>query len=136
MQSSTWAYPAVETAHILALGILIGSAAMWDFRLLGFFKRLEIQDFQISVLGVARKAFFFAVVTGILLFLTNPVEMFQNISFRFKLLFILLAMINIAVFHLTLKNRMAYGFQGKVHAVVSLILWALVVTSGRWIAYV
>ena len=136
LQSSPWAYPSIETLHILSLGILVGSAALWDLRLLGFCKIVEIQPLEKLALNVARVAFGSAVFTGLLLFTTNPVEMFLNPSFRLKILLLAVNLLNIAVFHLSHQSGKLYGHQAKLHAAISLVLWASIIAAGRWIAYV
>jgi len=82
------------------------------------------------------------VITGVLLFYAIPVKTYLNIFFRIKVLLLILAGINVAVFHNTidrkrsewdlapvppLRARLAGGF--------SLVLWAGVVVAGRMIAY-
>lgn len=136
LQTSTWAFPMLETLHILSFGVLIGSAAVWDLRLLGLFSKIPLDSVKGPALTVARWAFGFAVITGLTLFISDPVELFQNFSFRIKMVLILLSLTNIAVYHLNHRRFESYERQGKFHALASLLLWMSIVTAGRWIAYI
>jgi hypothetical protein len=42
MREALWAYPAVETIHILALAIVVGSIVIVDLRLLGLSRDVSI----------------------------------------------------------------------------------------------
>ena len=41
MREALWAYPAVETTHIVGLALLFGSIAVVDLRLLGAGRRIR-----------------------------------------------------------------------------------------------
>ena len=103
---------------------------------------MDLQDFKSDVLKVARIAFGSAVLAGVSLFLSNPVETAQNPAFQIKMILIFLAVSNTLVFHWSFRKKSALDAKGnsasqaKVHALLSLFLWASVVTAGRWIAYV
>jgi hypothetical protein len=49
---------------------------------------------------------------------------------------ILLALFNITLFHLRDHKFGRNEGKEKIHAVISLVLWASIVAAGRWIAYV
>ena len=42
MREALWAYPAAETVHIVGIGLLFGSIAIVDLRLLGLGRRLPV----------------------------------------------------------------------------------------------
>ena len=44
IRSSRWGYPVIEIAHLLGLAILVGAAALFDARLLGFWRGLPITE--------------------------------------------------------------------------------------------
>jgi hypothetical protein len=82
------------------------------------------------------------IVTGALLFYAIPVRSFQNIFFRAKMIAFVLALVNIWYFH-TRTERSIVGWDTaprppsavRMAAVASLMLWAIVVVTGRMIAY-
>ena len=142
LRGSTWAYPLVETLHILGFTVLVGGAAMFDLRLLGFARRIKITDLARHLLRWSRLSLLLVVPTGLLLFMTQAVEMAASPVFRLKLILIVLAALNAGVFHFgTLKDVAAWDeiaptpARAKVAGVLSLVLWAGVITCGRFIAY-
>lgn len=42
MRESLWAYPIVETIHIVGFAILVGSVVVFDLRVLGLSKNLSV----------------------------------------------------------------------------------------------
>jgi hypothetical protein len=80
--------------------------------------------------------------TGLLLFYSSPVRYYHNIFFRFKVLLLIVAGLNAFVFHRGIHRRVAEWDNdtklpraARVAGAVSLIAWALIVVSGRLIAY-
>jgi hypothetical protein len=81
------------------------------------------------------------VITGGMLFLAIPVRTYHSLWFRLKLLMILIAGINIAIFTFRVERDKAAWDLGpvprnsKICAVISLSAWACVIVLGRLIAY-
>jgi hypothetical protein len=123
--------------------MFLGLAVMLDLRLLGVaFVKTPVSEVANRLLPWTVVGFVVMVITGVLLFYAIPVKTYLNIFFRIKVLLLILAGINVAVFHNTidrkrsewdlapvppLRARLAGGF--------SLVLWAGVVVAGRMIAY-
>jgi hypothetical protein len=143
LHESIWGYPIVESVHVLTLCVFLGLAVMLDLRLLGVtMVKTPVSEVAGRLLPWIIGGFGIMVVTGALLFYAIPVKTYLNIFFRVKVLFLLLAGANAAVFELTisrsktewdldpvppLRARLAGGF--------SLMLWAGIVVAGRMIAY-
>lgn len=72
MRESVWAYPVVETVHILGFVILVGSAAMFDLRLLGASRRLPVSETARHLLTSSRASVLVVVPSGLLLFMATP----------------------------------------------------------------
>lgn len=143
MRESMWAYPAIETAHILGFTVLVGSAVMFDLRLLGFSRSLPVIAAARHLLRWSRLSLLVVVPAGIMLFMTQAVETWANPAFRLKLLLLAVAGVNAVVFHLwTLKSieeweqRPTTPMRAKIAALISIIVWAGVITCGRLIAYI
>jgi predicted membrane protein len=82
------------------------------------------------------------VSSGILLFMTNALALSTDPTFWVKMSLILLAGINVAIFHrvtfrssATWNERIATPKGAKIAALASVLLWIAVITCGRLLAY-
>lgn len=143
MRESAWLYPTVETLHILGFIVLVGSAAMWDLRLLGLSRRLPVTGMARHLLPWARAGLLVAAPTGVLMFMSDATATAANPAFRLKLALIGAAILNTAVFHRwTFRSVRAWDcnveapIAAKLAGGLSLALWTTIVACGRLIAYV
>ena len=143
MREWTWLYPAVETTHILAFVVLVGSAAMWDLRLLGLSRGVPVTALERHLLPWARAGLLLAAPTGALMFASDATELVANPAFRLKLVLIAAAILNAAAFHRWTYRSVRTWDQGvgsplaaRLAGAVSLCLWTSVIACGRLIAYV
>lgn len=143
LHESLYMYPLVETTHVLALMLFVGTVAFVDLRLLGWsLREVPISEVTSRILPWTMAGFVVAAVTGALLFYAIPVRTYQSLFFRIKVLMLFVAAINIAVFHLK-TQRDAEGWDAaprpplrvRMAGAVSLTSWALVIAMGRMIAY-
>ena len=136
-------YPIVESTHVLTLSVFLGMISMLDLRLLGVaLARVPASEVAGRLLPWAFVGFVLMVISGVLLFYSNPVRAYQNIFFRIKVVMLVLAGVNAFVFHTTIYRRVAdwdrdriTPVRAKVAGLTSLVLWAGVVTAGRMQAY-
>jgi len=142
MRQSLWLYPIVEILHILGFVVLVGSAAMFDLRLLGLSRQLPVTGMERHLLPWARRSLFVIVPTGGLMFIAHAMEFADNPAFRLKLLLLLAAGLNAAVFHLRPFRQVAAWDHGaraplaaRCAAALSLVLWTGVIACGRLLAY-
>lgn len=141
---SGWIFPSVETLHVLALAVVFGSIALVDLRLLGlFWSERSVASLAAQALRWTWVAFAGAVVTGALLFLSNPAKYYMNLPFRIKLLLLALAGLNMLVFQLRQWPRVqplpadaALPAAARWAGALSLTFWVGVIAAGRWIAFV
>ena len=82
------------------------------------------------------------IVSGMILFLGDPERYLANPMFQLKALALVLAVINLVVFHLTVYSRVDEWernarppFAARICAGFSLTLWATVVIVSRLVAY-
>jgi hypothetical protein len=145
MANSSWLFPAVETIHLAAMVFLVGSISALDLRLLGLILRRErVPRLAERLLPFTWTAFATMVVTGTLLFGSDPVHKYcPNPSFRLKLELIVLAGVNMSIFHLTVYRSVhkwdsapSPPLWAKMVGTFSVILWAGVVVAGRWIGFI
>ena len=143
MRESLWLYPAVQTLHIFGFAVLVGSIVMFDLRLLGLSKRIPVRLLAAHLLPWSLGSLILVVPAGLLLFLTDAGSLISNRAFVLKMLLLTGAAINATAFHLgVFRAAAAWDITlpapaaAKVHAVISLLIWAAVLTCGRAIAYV
>jgi len=142
MRQWLWLYPIVEILHILGFVVLVGSAAMFDLRLLGFSRQLPVTGMERHLLTWARLSVLVIVPTGGLMFVAHATEFAGNPAFRLKLCLLVLAALNAALFHLRPFRQVAGWDHGtsapraaRVAAGLSLMLWTGVIACGRLLAY-
>ena len=143
LHESLYMYPLVESTHVVTLGLFVGLTVTWDLRLLGWaFTNVPVSEFARRILPWSRVGFCLMMTTGLLLFYAIPVRNYQNIFFRVKIIMLLLAGLNIWLFHSRVEKRVADWDldpippkAARVAAVVSLVMWAGIVVAGRMIAY-
>ena len=144
VRESVWAYPIIESMHVLSLCLFLGLTALMDVRLLGAgLRQLPVRQITRQVLPLIRWGFVVITVTGLLLFVATPVAFYGNVFFRVKLGLLALAGVNAWVFHATIHRSVDdWGGEGlmpptraRVAGAASLVLWIAVVATGRFIAY-
>ena len=143
LHESIWAYPIIESLHVLTLCVFLGLTVMLDLRLLGVtMVRTPASEVAGRLLPWTIAGFAVMVTTGALLFYAIPVKTYLNIFFRIKVALLVLAGVNAAVFQLTIWRSMDQWdvdpvppLRARLAAGVSLVLWAGIVGAGRMIAY-
>ncbi len=140
---SAWAFPTIETIHVVALTLTIGTVVIIDLRLLGLASvRQPYQALRRDVLPWTWLAFCAAAVSGCLMFITQAAEYYENDAFRIKLFLLALAGINMLVFELIIARGAAnwdrglpVPWPGKIAALLSLTLWLSIVFFGRRVGF-
>lgn len=138
LTDSETAFPAIESLHVIAITLVVGSIAIVDLRLLGLAsQKRDTSDLIASILPITWIAFAFAALTGLLLFAANPISYTANFYFLGKLVLLAVAGLNMALFHIFAHRHVAVqGALGpKLSGGVSLLLWATIVAFGRWIGF-
>jgi hypothetical protein len=138
---SLWGYPTFETMHAIGMAMLIGSLGLIDLRVLGYKPELPLFNTR-ALLPLAWIGFTLNAFSGTLLFMSNAVEFFDNIMFRFKIVLIILAGINAALLSRGIFRDVPAGAAvvpttgAKWLAATSLMFWFGAIVCGRFIAYV
>jgi uncharacterized protein with PQ loop repeat len=143
LRESLLMYPLIESIHVWTLTLFVGFAAVLDLRLLGLtLRRTPVSDVAQRLLPWTIAGFIVMVISGVLLFYAIPVRTYQSVWFRFKLVFLVLAGINIWVFHSGTYRRvqqwnlaMKAPKPARLAGIFSLVLWGLIIIFGRNIAY-
>jgi hypothetical protein len=142
IRQSAWLYPALEIVHIIGIVLLVGSAFLFDIRMLGFSRNIPISALERHLLTWSMRAVILVIPSGILLFITNATALGHNPVFYTKLIVIFIAAINAWIFHkIILKTVPAWNTgvpapaSAKITALVSIIAWITVIACGRLLAY-
>ena len=136
-------FPCIESVHVLAICLVVGSIAVVDLRLLGFASvDRPVGRLMRSILPITVGAFGLAVAAGSLLFISHASKYLENRFFIAKITLIALAGVNMAVFHLIgarnldqWENDALPPLFARVAGGLSLFLWVSVVACGRWIGF-
>ncbi|QPF72855.1 hypothetical protein G8A07_07870 [Roseateles sp. DAIF2] len=136
-QGPAWAYPALESLHVMGIALLFGGLVVFEARLLGLARALPLRALARLVLPLALAGFGLCALTGLAMFLSQPDELLANAAFRLKLLLIAAAGLNAAWFHWrgALRVEPADAL-ARAQGLLSLGFWLAVIICGRWIAYV
>ena len=143
IKESEWMFQTIETVHVLALALVVGSISMLDLRLLGRSPHRGVKEFSREVLPWTWVAFLLAAASGSLMFMSAAVKYASMVQFQVKIGLIVIAGINMIVFHFfTFRSVENWNLDtttplgAKVAGGLSLFLWVGVVTFGRWVGFV
>ena len=142
MRESLWAFPIVETVHICAFAVVVGSIVMLDLRLLGLSRRVPVSRLAAHVLPFAIGGFLVAALAGLTMFTAHANDYLTNEVFMLKMGLILLAGINAGLLHAGAMRSVGSwdtdaGPPSRVRfaALLSILLWFGVIACGRLLAY-
>lgn len=135
-----WAYPVLETLHVIGMTVLVGVLGLTNLRVLGYKPELPLVGTR-ELLPLAWGGFTVNLITGLGLFASDAVYFFNSWTFRIKILLIILAGINAAI--LSSRIFRDVGVQADVElpsstrwvAITSLIFWVGAIFAGRLVAY-
>jgi hypothetical protein len=135
-------FPWIEAVHVLAITLVVGTISIVDLRLLGLASRDRAAgQFMSEVLPWTWGAFAVALLTGSLMFSSNATTYAHNFYFQGKMIFLALAGVNMAIFHVLGRHFGRWGEAGntpltaKAAGAFSLLLWICVVGFGREIGF-
>ena len=143
IRESVYGFAILLTSHVLTMCLFLGLVIVMDLRLVGIgnrrvpFSELQRTLFPWQMIGMA-----LASITGLLLLYAQPLRYYGKAFFWMKMALMIVAGINAVAFHFTTYRSVAawdtkpvMPFAAKVAGVVSLVVWAGVVITGRLVAY-
>jgi hypothetical protein len=143
IRESSNLFPALQTFHILGTILLAGAITVVDLHLLGVLLR-KVTPYEIAraILPITWLGFAVMLISGGLLFIAQSARIYANTFLQIKLVLLIAALGNAALFHATTFKHVAtpqakatIPFSARVFASISLVLWAAIITTGRFIAY-
>ena len=130
---------AILSVHALGMAILCGASLIVALRLLGIPRDLPLAPLK-RLYSYIWVGFWIQVVSGMLLLIGYPTKSLTNLDFYLKIILIAAGMVVMVM----LKKRV-FGeagiseadmmSRGKTMAILSLVFWLGVITSGRMLAY-
>ena len=126
-----WHY-LVRVTHIVSMAAFFGGIGLLDFRLMGWRGTVPLRAFAEHVLPWLWTTFAVAAVTGVTLFLYDPVHVGSHAYWTPKLLAIALGLANAALFHRTgyvaaLAAEARMPASARVAGTLSLACWTATV---------
>jgi SNF family Na+-dependent transporter len=143
LREDPYPYPVLGTIHILSIALFGGMVAMGNLRVLGYAMR-EVPVSQVIDQFRAWKWTGFAIltVTGLLLTLSEPLDLYDNVYFWISLVLLALVGLNAWIFRNGIYRRVAEWDTSTIApqparrwAWISLVLWIALVFAGRLIAF-
>ena len=144
IQTVSWIIPLVQSVHIMAVTIVVGSVLMVDMKLLGVVGRgAPISAATRRYLPWIWVALVVLLLTGSILTVAEPRRELINNVFRLKMALIVLACAVTGAFQIAVsRNAAAWGeapsqqWSARLLAIGTLAIWLAIILCGRWIAYV
>jgi hypothetical protein len=134
-------YPIIGGVHLLAIALFGGMLVVTDLRLLGWaMQRRSVSDVVQQLRAWKQVGFALVVASGLLLAWAEPLKLFRSPSFWVKMALFVLVGVHALVFRRdvygnTLALDKTVTARARLAAVLSLILWAGLIVSGRLIAF-
>lgn len=143
IRESNWWYAVLNVAHVLALMVAAGSIMFFDLRLLGLgLTRTPVSEAASRLLPWTWGGFSAMALTGVLLITSEAERLYFNTAFRVKIVCLILAGINVLVFHFTVFRSVdqwdrsaVTPARARIAGALSLLLWLSMLAAGRAIGY-
>jgi hypothetical protein len=136
-----WAWPICETLHFFGLSLLIGAIGTFDLRLIGIGKKIPIAALH-RVIPWGIGGYVLNMATGAMFLMAEPDQYIYNPSFHFKILFMMVAGLNVLAFYSVvfwkvrvLPPGVSTPLSAKLIGAVSLAMWIGVIIAGRLLTF-
>lgn len=143
IRESQIVFPVIESFHVLGLAVSAGAIVLLDLRLTGLgMRRVMPAQIMRRLKSWYLTGFAIMVLTGALLFWAEAEKLYRSPTFRWKLVFLVIAGLNAAYYEVkyvpkmdTWDGKSGLPAGAKMAGWCSLISWAAVIGFGRWTAY-
>lgn len=143
LHESLFMYPLTESVHVWGLALFVGFAMLLDLRLMGvFLPSVPASTIANRLLPWTVTGFIIMIITGFMLLYAIPVRTYLSVWFRLKVILLILAGINVFVFHSGIWRRVQDWDldkrppkKARFAGIASLVLWGCIIFAGRLIAY-
>ena len=137
IRKSQWLFPIIETVHLLALTILLGTLIIVSLRVFGVVMRQRtVADVTRELAPWTITALATMILSGALLFLSEATKCYESPPFRIKMVCLLLAIVyHFAVYRRIMNSQSSPMLWSRLGAVMSLLTWFSVGLAGRAIGF-
>ena len=143
IRESRLMFPLLEGTHVMALALSVGIIVVLDVRLVGWgLRSTPVSRIFENLRPWALFGFTIMFVTGILLFISEPIKCMTTPSFLIKLVLLAFAGLNALFFDRGVypsiagwDTSLAIPGRAKFAGAASLFLWFVIIFLGRWTAY-
>jgi hypothetical protein len=139
IRESKWIFSVAEVFHLFGLTLLLGIVTILSLRLCGLvLKTKELPAITRELRPLSIGALTLVLSTGVILFISEATKCWGNTGFRFKVLFLFLALLFQFTGLQTVTRASEYRFSPmtrKITAFVAVFLWFGVAVAGRAIAF-
>jgi hypothetical protein len=118
----------VRMFHIVSSAAFFGGIVLFDLRLIGLRSRAQLKALAIDTLPWLYVSFAVAMISGVLLFLYDPVRVGSRAYFVPKMIMIILGLANTAIY-----RRLAFGHALASSATPRSAVWAGALSLIFWI---
>jgi len=134
-----WIWPTCETLHFVGLCMLFMTVLTVDLRILGVGKGLSFKALY-ALLPLGMVGFCINLITGMLFFLGAPGQYIHNPEFQRKMVFVVLAGVNVLYFMIgdetwKLGEQDDAPMRAKIAAVLAIYLWVGVLYYGHMLPF-
>lgn len=142
LSSAGWIVPAVQSIHILAIGLVIAPAILLSLRLLGIGGRDQPAGRLFASLGrLVWVGLLVLLLSGAMLIVAEPHRQLLNLLFQIKMGLLIAAILVTAYLQCWAASSTSAGraaakpFDVRAAGIIALLLWIAIIGCGRWIAY-
>jgi putative copper export protein len=141
--NNLWMIPAIQSVHIIAIGLLVGALLMLDMRVLGVLSKDQtIAQVNNRYAPWIWGAILVLAISGCLLIVGEPKRELLSFSFWAKMTLLVIGIAIVLAFQSYLKANMAMWKdtgeptpRTKFYAILSICIWAAIIFLGRFIAW-
>ncbi len=142
IRQTAWVIPTIQSIHIIAIAVVVGSALVTDLRLAGVLATDETPQTVVRrYLPWMWAAIAVLLVTGVIMAVGEPNRVLANTVFWIKMSLVVCAfgltlLFRYPILHPQFRlEHVRWAALVKPMAWVSLLIWVAVIFCGRWIAY-
>lgn len=137
LNQNEWSFPVCEVLHIVGFALLIGTIFMVDLRLMGMgMKRQTAAQVLKGTAPWTLLGLVMVLISGPLIFFSDPLLYLYNSSFRFKITMLIIAIIYNWTLHRKVANSANPGTLGALVGGLSALMWSSIIFAGIFIAFV